>query len=105
MFSVDVPRGADGQVLMPEAVWGTWPPEAQAVIVALAQRVVALEAEVRDLQARLGQNSTNSSRPPSSDLPGTPRKRPPPAPPSGRRAGGQPGHPGHFRALVPPERV
>jgi transposase len=105
MFSVDVPRGADGQVLMPEAVWGTWPPDAQAVIVALAQRVVALEAEVRDLQARLGQNSTNSSRPPSSDLPGTPRKRPPPAPPSGRRAGGQPGHPGHFRALVPPERV
>src|SRR5438094_2034466 len=105
MFSVDVPRGADGQVLVPEAVWVTWPPDAQAVIVALAQQVVALAAEVRDLQARLGQNSTNSSQPPSSDLPAAARRRVTPAAPSGRRAGGQPRHTGHFRALVPPERV
>ncbi len=41
---------------------GTWPPDAQAVIIAPVQQVVALAAEVRDLQARLGQNSTNSSR-------------------------------------------
>ena len=105
MFSVDAPAGADGQPLVAPDVWATFPPAAQAVIVALAQRIVALEGEVRDLTARLGQNSSNSSRPPSSDLPGTPRKRPPPAAPSGRRAGGQPGHTGHFRALVPPERV
>src|SRR5438094_6574656 len=105
MFSVDVPRGADGQVLVPEAVWVTWPPDAQAVIVALAQQVVALAAEVRDLKARLGQNSTNSSRPPSSDLPAVPRRSATPASPSGRRAGGQPGHAGHCRAVVPPERV
>ena len=72
-------------------------------MVALAQRVSALEAEVRDLKTRLGQNSTNSSRPPSSDPPQV--KRQPGPPPSGRRAGGQPGHAGHFRALMPPERV
>src|SRR6266542_96596 len=87
MFSVEVPRGPDGQLVVP-------------------QQVVALAAEVRELKARLGQNSSNSSRPPSSDAPFGPRRRvAPPEPSSGRRAGGQPGHPGHFRAVVPPERV
>src|SRR5436190_21093690 len=106
MFSVDVPLGADGQPLVPTELWVTCPPAAQAVIVALAQRVLALEAEVRDLRAGLGQHSTNASRPPSSDSPFVPRRRvTPPAPRSGRRAGGQPGHTGHFRALLPPERV
>jgi transposase len=109
MFSVDgldVPPGTDGQPLVPAVLWATFPPAAQAIIVALVQRVVALEAEVRDLKARLGQNSSNSSRPSSSDSPFVPRQRvTPAAPPSGRRAGGQPGHAGHFRALLPPERV
>jgi transposase len=103
MFSVDVPRGSDGQPLVPADLWATFPPAAQAVLVALAQRVVALEAEVRGLTARLGQNSTNSSRPPSSDPPQTPRR--PAAPPSGRPRGGQPGHVAHQRAVVPPARV
>jgi transposase len=106
MFSVDgldVPPGTDGQPLVPAELWATFRPAAQAIIVALAQRVIALEAEVRDVKARLGQNSTNSSRPPSSDPPHV--KRRPGSPPSGRRAGGQPGHAGHFRALMPPERV
>ena len=106
MFSVEVPRGPDGQLVVPEAQWAGFAPEAQAVIVVLAQQVVALAAEVRELKARLGQNSSNSSRPPSSDAPFGPRRRvAPPEPSSGRRAGGQPGHPGHFRAVVPPERV
>jgi hypothetical protein len=108
MFSVDVPLGADGQPLVPADVWATFPPAAQAVIAALAhqvRRVVALEGEVRDLRARLGRNSSNSSRPPSSDSPGAAPKRAPPAGPSGRRAGGQPGRVAHQRALLPPERV
>ncbi len=99
---MDVPLGADGQPLVPADLWVTFPPTAQAVIVALAQRVTALEAVVRDLQARLGQNSSNSSRPPSSDPPQTPR---PPSAATGRARGGQPGHVAHQRALVPPERV
>lgn len=106
MVSMDVPAGPDGQPLVTPAVWATFPPAAQAVIVALAQQVVALTAEVRALRARLDQDSSTSSRPPSSDLPFRPRRRvTPPPPPSGRRPGGQPGHTGHFRALVPPERV
>lgn len=103
---MDVPRGADGQPLLPDGIWATLHPAAQAVIVALAQQVAALSAQVRELQARLGQTSSNSSRPPSSDPPGAkPGKRAPPVGPSGRRPGGQPGHAAHQRALLPLERV
>src|SRR6266536_1481989 len=74
----------------------------RAVVAALEAQVAALQAQVADLRARLGQDSSNSSRPPSSDPPGTPR---PEAAPGTRRPGGQPGHAGHHRALLPPERV
>ena len=58
-----------------------------------------LEERVRDLETRVGQHSGNSSRPPSSDLPGTPKR--PPSRPSGRGRGGQPGHVAHQRAVAP----
>src|SRR5262245_60349597 len=63
----------------------------------------ALHARVRELEARLGQNSSNSSRPPSSDPPQAPAR--PKAPSSGRKRGGQPGHRGAYRALLPVEQV
>lgn len=92
---------------IPDELWNTVPLEAQAAIaavfLAMQQRVNALETRVRDLEARLRLNSTNSSKPPSSDPIGMKRK--PPAPPSGRRRGGQPGHTKARRTLVPPERV
>src|SRR5947209_12486060 len=85
-------------------LWDQIPPAAQAALVAALQhyleRIAALEARVRDLEQRLGQNSTNSSRPPSSDGPQV--KRRPPKPPSGRPRGGQDGHPRHQRPLLPP---
>ena len=62
-----------------------------------------LHARVRELEARLGQTSSNSSRPPSSDPPQVPPKRE--ATPSGRKRGGQPGHRGAFRGLLPVEQV
>ena len=65
-------------------------------------RILALEARVADLEARLGQNSHNSSRPPSSDPPSVARGR---RPPSTRNPGGQPGHEGHQRMVVPEEQV
>ena len=70
---------------------------------ALRAENVVLQQRVRELEARLGQNSSNSSRPPSSDPPQAPAKRRPP--PSGRKRGGQPGHRGAFRALLPVEQV
>ena len=62
-----------------------------------------LHERVRKLEARLGQTSANSSRPPSSDPPQVPPKRRPL--PSGRKRGGQPGHHGGFRMLLPGEQV
>jgi transposase len=66
-------------------------------------RITELEQRVRDLEAQLKQNSSNSSRPPSSDPPQAPQRSS--KPPTGRKPGGQPGHPGHARTRLPPERV
>src|SRR5215210_3787204 len=62
-----------------------------------------LKAEIAELRERLGQNSSNSSRPPSTDPPSYKPK--PPREPRGRKRGGQPGHQGHMRQLVPAEEV
>jgi transposase len=81
---------------LPPEIWAATPGAAQALIVALQERI-------RDLEAKLGQNSSNSSRPPSSDPPQAPPR--PKAPPMGRKRGGQPGHRGTFRRLLPVEEV
>lgn len=62
-----------------------------------------LQRKVQELEARVNQNSRNSSKPPSSDPPSVPPK--PPQAPTGRKAGGQPGHEGHARELLPPDQV
>jgi transposase len=64
--------------------------------------IAALQERVGELEARLGVNSTNSSMPPSSDPPSALRAA---KKPKGRKRGGQPGHRGHHRMLLPPERV
>jgi transposase len=62
-----------------------------------------LEARVAELERRLSRSSRNSSLPPSQDPPSAPKrsggKR------SGRGRGGQPGHEGKYRRLLPPDRV
>jgi transposase len=92
---------------IPEPLWNTASPEVQSAIFALVefyeQRLVKLEARVNDLENRLTLNSTNSSKPPSSDPIGMKRK--PPASPSGKKRGGQPGHRKARRTLVPPEKI
>ena len=70
---------------LPDEVRGTLPPAAVAYIAALEGAVATLTARVAELEARLGQNSTNSSRPPSSD---PPRTRPLPPAAGKRRPGG-----------------
>src|SRR4051794_20628385 len=88
---------------LPPHVRDALPAEARALFAAMQARIEDLRAEVRDLQARLGADSTYPSRPPS----GGPLhlKRRPPRAPSGKRRGGRPGHGRHARESVPPERL
>jgi hypothetical protein len=106
-----------------EADWLSWPAAARAFILAqqqeiraqredlqvlrqgneqMRQQLTALAAELASLRERIGRNSRNSSKPPSSDRQGfkPPLKRKG----SGRKRGGQPGHPGSGPELLPVER-
>src|SRR5215469_614686 len=73
-------------------------------IAALQNHIVKLETRVEELERRLAQNSANSSRPPSTDLPSNP---PPPKPQrkSKRSRGAQPGHRPQWRVLLPDSDV
>jgi transposase len=62
-----------------------------------------LEARVGELEQRLSRSSRNSSLPPSQDPPSAPLR--PRALASGRRPGGQPGHEGRSRRLLPLEQL
>jgi transposase len=79
---------------------------AVALLLRLGELVEAnrrLEARVAELERRLKRSSRNSSLPPSQDPPSAPPR--PRWPGSGRTRGGQPGHEGRHRRLLPPERV
>jgi transposase len=77
--------------------------ERDALTAALLERVAALEARVRQLEGQPPPNATNSSVPPSANPPGAPK--PVVKKPTGKKPGGQPGHEGHLRLRLPPERV
>jgi len=89
---------------IPGELWDQIPSAAQAALLVLVhsyeQRLAALQRRIGDLEQQRATNSTNSSKPPSSDPPHL--KRAPPREPSGRRSGGQPGHALHLRPLLEP---
>jgi transposase len=78
----------------------------QARIAELEQQVAQLTARVEELSAqvaRLSKNSSNSSKPPSSDIVKPPK---PPTKDGGRRhLGGQPGHARHERTPFDPDQI
>jgi transposase len=83
------------------------PPEVEELIASLKREIAALQAEVADLRRQLGQDSSNSSKPPSSDglkkkprIAGSLRGR------SGKASGGQKGHKGGtLRQVSDPDHV
>jgi transposase len=85
---------------LPQPLWDQLSPEAQAAVSVLVQ---SFERRIADLEERLNKNSTNSSKPPSSDPPSV--KRRPPSPASGKKRGGQSGHARHARPPAPPEQL
>ena len=68
----------------------------------LREETTILKDKVRELTARINQDSSNSSKPPSSDKPWKERR---PQKPTGRSRGAQPGHEGKTREPFPPEQV
>jgi transposase len=75
-----------------------------AELLPLKEQLAQAHARIKDLEDRLAQDSRTSSKPPSSDglarLPRSSRR------PSGKRPGGQRGHPGHTLTMVEqPEEV
>jgi transposase len=81
--------------------------ELEAEVAARDEHIAQLEAENARLRGQARQSSLNSGKPPSSDSPKqrAERKKKKKRRGSGRRQGGQPGHKGHQRELLPPEKV
>lgn len=79
--------------------------ELEAALVAKDAEITALKAQVAELLERLNQNSSNSHKPPSSDPPANRKQRRAKAKDKRRKRGGQKGHKGSRRELLPPEQV
>lgn len=80
--------------------------ELEQVVESLTEQVATVLKQVEQLTARLNQNSRNSNLPPSTDPPGSRGQstRPGAGEPK-RKRGGQPGHRGSRRELVPESQV
>lgn len=83
--------------------WAKTPPSVRRLVGALVARIEHLEREVADLREKLGKNSSNSSKPPSSDPPGAAPNKP--AKGSKKKRGAQKGHRGHSRQRLTPDKA
>ena len=83
--------------------WEETPASVRELVFSLLERVEKLEEKILELEEEKNRNSTNSSNPPSSDGPAVlpnPKKKK-----GSRKKGGQAGHAGKTRKLVPIEEV
>ncbi len=82
-----------------EAIYDKGKDAVVEVLMKMSATIARLEARVTELERQVGSNSQNSNKPPSSDG----YRKPPPKSlrkKSGRRSGGQEGHPGNTLAMV-----
>lgn len=73
-----------------------------ARIAELEEQLKAALARIAELEEQLGRTSRNCNKPPSSDGPEVKREA---KAPTGRKPGGQKGHKGNKRELLPPQKV
>jgi transposase len=98
------PTGTSWSFPFTERDWEQTPPAVQAYLHTLRHEVGQLQDRVESLEARLHQNSTTSSRPPSSDSPyKKPRRRT--GSKGSRKGGAKPGHEGHRQVLLAPTAI
>ncbi len=97
-----IPRPPSGAAPLPPELLAGLPPDVLALLQWQAEQIRRLSERVAQLEAQLGKNPQNSSKPPSSthphDKPVSTKAK------SQRRRGGQPGHDKHERPLLPPEQ-
>ena len=85
--------------------WAQTPASVQVLVLGLSARIQSLEKDVAKLREQVNRNSSNSSKPPSSDGPGVEKGKGSGKKRSGRSRGGQHGHPGTRRKLVAVEEL
>lgn len=83
--------------------WVQTPKSVRVDFIVLCQQVEQLKEQVAELREQVNRNSKNSSQPPSSDGPG--KQEDQKKSKSNKKRGGQKGHQGHRRKLVPIEEV
>jgi transposase len=88
-----------------EQDWDQTPPAVQAYLHTLHHELGQLHECIEGLEARLKQDSTTSSKPPSSDSPYKKPRRRTGSSPRTRKGGGKPGHTGHRQVLLAPTSV
>jgi transposase len=82
--------------------------ESRRRVAELEKQLIERDKKIEDLEHQLAgrkKDSSNSSKPPSSDGLAADKRIHPQRKKSRRKPGGQPGHPGAHRALVPADRV
>lgn len=79
--------------------------ELVALVESLRRTVEEQAARIRELERRLGQDSSNSDKPPSTDPPNRPRRPKQKRERGKRKPGGQPGHEGRAREFLPSDQV
>src|SRR6266567_3317864 len=92
--------GPDAVVALVEQLLATHAGQMEQLVSTCERQVADLTGRIEQLEARLNKDSHNSHKPPSSDGPAKRPRKHGLRQPSGKKSGGQPGHPGVTRCLV-----